>query len=154
MRLFQLVYISKSDTPADTDVLEAIRKSAVRNNSANNITGLLLHSHGHFMQILEGHCTNVAATFDRICEDSRHAEIQCVYFAPTRERIYPDWNMGVYDLNSGNGAEIGVDVVKVFGDARKNGVDALRREDIIIAFERFRTKVTAAAIDTDLRASA
>ena len=77
-------------------------KSLVERSSANNralgITGLLLLSGDHFLQVLEGPADAVNALFARIMADPRHRDIRLLTFEPTSEIYFDDWNMYLVDL--------------------------------------------------------
>ncbi len=63
-------------------------------NYHGEITGLLLHHNGGFMQMLEGPCKQVHALYERIANDSRHHDVVVEWDAPADERLFPDWHMG------------------------------------------------------------
>lgn len=99
MVLFNLAFVSECNGKVTEDLLASIKKQAVRNNTASNITGLLLTSHGRFMEFLEGDISALTALYARVCADKRHRNVKCILFAPCKERLYPDWALGVYDLD-------------------------------------------------------
>jgi hypothetical protein len=83
-------------------LVESILESSSRNNFANGITGVLVATETHFLQVLEGAYEPLNATFDRIARDPRHEDIQMISFKEITERKFPDWGMhgiGLFDLN-------------------------------------------------------
>jgi len=103
MGLHQLVYISQIAT--DESVLNSIHSHAVRNNTARTVTGMLLFSHGRFLQVLEGERKDVHHTFDRIKEDPRHDHVTLLLDKPIEARHFSHWNMGFKHLNDSDVAQ-------------------------------------------------
>lgn len=100
MALFNLVYVSRAKEGLTEDDLLNIQRRAVSNNARSEITGVLLHSRGHFIQFLEGPPPNLAMLYAQIVQDQRHNDADCVLFAPAKERVFGDWSMGVIDLET------------------------------------------------------
>ena len=97
-----LIYKSRSKGLANWDLVESILNSSSRNNFENGITGVLVVTETHFLQVLEGPFEPLNATFDRIVRDPRHEEMQLISFKEIRERTFADWGMhgiGLFDLN-------------------------------------------------------
>ncbi|MAY75080.1 MAG: hypothetical protein CMJ31_10260 [Phycisphaerae bacterium] len=139
----QLLYVSRAASPISEDALLDIQSIARRNNRQLGITGLLLHSAGHFIQLLEGPATALAETFDRIERDPRHDKVRCSHFGPATGRLFPDWRMGVLDLAE---VEYSGDIdaaVSLIASARDGQTNELAYERVIAAFEAFRSHVEA-----------
>ena len=100
MKLSQLVYVSDACEAMTQDAIELIMKRCRRNNGERNITGLLLYSGGHFIQLLEGHQPVLANLFATIRADARHHNVQQLYFEPAAVRLFPDWRMGLLNLDT------------------------------------------------------
>lgn len=100
-----LAYLSSSTLPIDAATLSDILAKSQRNNTANNITGLLCHHDGSFLQFLEGAAEDVEPTFQRICADSRHRGMIEVYREAVSERAFGAWSMGVARLDKMDEAE-------------------------------------------------
>lgn len=79
--------------------LKEILKSACRNNTSQGITGILVYDRGHFFQVLEGSYNDVEAVFSRIQKDKRHCCVNRIISYPIQERLFPNWKMGLYNLN-------------------------------------------------------
>jgi hypothetical protein len=100
MKLSQLVYVSDATVPMTADAVESIVKRCRHNNEERNITGLLIYSAGHFIQLLEGHQPVLANLFARISKDTRHHNVEQLHFAPAAERLFPKWRMGLLNLDA------------------------------------------------------
>ena len=114
-QLRSIVYKSRSKDVADLDLVNSILASSTRNNSANGITGVLIATKTHFLQILEGEFEALNATFQRISSDTRHDKIQLISFTEIEERKFGEWAMhgiGLFDLNH----ELAVKLRKRFGE--------------------------------------
>jgi hypothetical protein len=101
-RLCLMVYKSRCKEIATWELVDSILDSSSRNNPENNITGVLVATKTHFLQILEGEFEALNETFERISRDPRHDQIQLISFADSRERKFGAWAMhgvGLFDLN-------------------------------------------------------
>ena len=92
--VYQLVYVSRAVTDMDTEMLDEILGSARKNNGAQNITGMLLHHDGSFIQVLEGERSAVEALFEKIGDDPRHEQTNVVLRTEVEERAFEQWSMG------------------------------------------------------------
>ena len=91
-------------------VKELINKSEENNQDAG-ITGVLLATATHFLQVLEGSYDEVNALFMRIVRDLRHDQVQLIAFDCIESRLYGGWAMhgvGVFDFNQefGSGSKV------------------------------------------------
>lgn len=101
-KLCSLIYKSRCKDKADLDLVNSILVSSTRNNPDNDITGVLVATETHFLQVLEGAFDTVNATFQRITRDERHDTVQIISFTAINERQFADWAMhgiGLFDLN-------------------------------------------------------
>ncbi len=97
-----LIYKSRCNGHVNWNLINSILASSSQNNPPNGITGLLVATETHFMQILEGEFEPLNATFERIARDKRHDTVQLISFTETRKRKFADWGMhgiGLFDLN-------------------------------------------------------
>ncbi len=95
--MIRLLYISHAaPTVSEKDVQE-ILVYARKNNSANSITGVLLHGGGLFMQVLEGPEPEVLRQYVRILDDQRHSDARIIHISPANSRIFEKWSMGSID---------------------------------------------------------
>jgi hypothetical protein len=127
MELVQLVYRSRptgEDGPRRLAALRDIQTKAAFNNRRDGIGGFLVLTRSHFVQVLEGDCRIVKATFERVRRDGRHTEVELIEVMPSRDRIYAAWAMGtIHDelvvrdalVKAGFGREL--DIVQLSGQA-------------------------------------
>lgn len=96
--LLSLVYVSKATAPMSQAGLLALRDQSSEQNLAAQITGLLLHRDGTFLQDLEGPEGRVRALFARIRRDARHRDVTLVWTQPLEQRRFPRWTMAFTDV--------------------------------------------------------
>ncbi len=96
--LIQLIYCSAARTMLTPAELTRLLGVSRRNNSRENITGMLLYSEGSFFQVLEGDEEKVERLFSLIEKDSRHHALTIIAREPIAERSFGDWTMGCADL--------------------------------------------------------
>jgi Sensors of blue-light using FAD len=96
--LWVLLYRSVEAYEMDSADMLKLLLDARSHNRYGDITGLLLHRSGHFMQVLEGPHDQVRALYERIATDSRHRDVTIEWDAPADERLFPDWQMGFADV--------------------------------------------------------
>ena len=92
--LKQLIYTSEANEDMDFSVLESILDRARARNAELGITGMLLYSEGHFLQVLEGDAGVLDHLYAKIAADPRHDHVRTVVSRPIHERDFPDWSMG------------------------------------------------------------
>lgn len=102
--MYRLIYKSRAKTPIDWKLVkELINKSEGKNTEAG-ITGVLLATSTHYLQVLEGSFEEVNELFMRIVRDPRHEKVQLIAFDCVESRLYGGWAMhgvGVFDFNRG-----------------------------------------------------
>lgn len=98
--LFSLLYVSKATRPFTEQQLVDLLQVAREKNQRIEITGLLLYKDDKFMQILEGEKDVVLELFRKIACDPRHYEVVHLLDEYITTRIYPEWSMGLKNLNS------------------------------------------------------
>ncbi len=74
--------------------LEKLLKQSRAWNESHGLTGLLLYSEGHIMQVLEGHEEDVRYIFGRIEHDQRHFGVTKLSDGPIQSRNFTQWSMG------------------------------------------------------------
>jgi len=97
-----LIYKSQCNGLANWDLINSILASSTQNNPDAGITGVLVATETHFLQVLEGEFGPLNATFERIARDTRHDTVQLISFTETEKRKFADWGMhgiGLFDLN-------------------------------------------------------
>ncbi|MEX0877071.1 MAG: BLUF domain-containing protein [Phycisphaerales bacterium] len=107
MKLYTIIYISTPTERFKQEDLEDIAATAQKFNREKTITGLLLYSGDHFMQVLEGDYADLTALFANIEKDPRHHHIEVLMGAPTPSRQFPAWSMGVVDISASDRLEPG-----------------------------------------------
>ncbi|MDD9978145.1 MAG: BLUF domain-containing protein [Boseongicola sp.] len=92
--MYFILYVSKAtDQCSDAEIADILQASRT-NNSANGVTGILVHKEPDFIQFLEGPEEVVMALYDKIKNDPRHGTIKTIDQGETKERIFPNWEMG------------------------------------------------------------
>ena len=92
--VFQLVYVSRAVEAMSTEALDEILGTARKNNSTYDITGMLLHHEGSFIQVLEGPEKKVEWLYEIISKDDRHKDASVVLRTHVGERAFDQWSMG------------------------------------------------------------
>ncbi|TWR25256.1 BLUF domain-containing protein [Mucilaginibacter pallidiroseus] len=100
--IYSLVYISKANTDMSQEDLLRILHISREWNEEHQITGMLLyiqsklsnHSHGRFIQALEGDKTDIIEIFDKIKFDNRHRDVTVLNQCYIAEREFKNWAMG------------------------------------------------------------
>lgn len=118
-KLNSMIYKSRCKGLVNWDVVNSILASSTQNNPENGITGVLVATETHFLQVLEGEFEALNATFERITNDSRHDKIQLISFTEIEDRKFGDWAMhgiGLFDLNR----ELAIRLCGKFGE--DNGI--------------------------------
>ena len=92
--LEQLVYVS-ADTRGVTNPIRAadILAEARRNNSRDDITGVLTFTGGQFIQILEGHSDKLEDLLARLAVDVRHRDLRILSRRTIEHRDFKGWDM-------------------------------------------------------------
>lgn len=97
--LHYLVYQSYATLPFGDGELAKLLTQSRAFNAAHSLTGVLLYSQGHIVQLLEGSEANVRAVFARIVQDPRHHEIIKLADGAATQRLFTQWSMGFRTLN-------------------------------------------------------
>ncbi len=95
----RLVY--RSDTSWDllsNQSLQELAAKSARKNKSKEITGLLILSGEHFLQVLEGPAEAVNPLFHEIIKDKRHTNVTLLSYEQISRRHFADWSMHVVDL--------------------------------------------------------
>jgi Sensors of blue-light using FAD len=106
--LFRLVYRSRSTVEGTAEevqrAIDAIVAASRRRNGQAGVTGALMFTGLFFVQALEGPAAAVEATFDRICCDLRHSNVEVVECGPVLELAFGEWPMSHLVPNADAGA--------------------------------------------------
>ena len=93
--LIRLIYRSKVSRQVRLSDAEEIAEKAKPRNAAEDISGLLLYTSTHFIQVLEGEEAVVRKLFSRIKRDKRHLEVEVVADRPIERREFGGWSMHI-----------------------------------------------------------
>ena len=99
--MFELLYTSISEVPLTKKQCKDLLGQSQRNNHLNDITGIILFDGYLFLHLLEGEKDKVLNLFDKIKDDPRHTEVDCLYYGDIAERSYGDWSMGYHYIEDG-----------------------------------------------------
>jgi hypothetical protein len=90
----QFLYVSRlSANYPLTEIVRAISSSR-RNNSRNNITGVLYFDGELFCQYLEGESPAVQSLLTKILADDRHHDIRTLVDRNVSSRLFRSWHLG------------------------------------------------------------
>lgn len=95
MDLCQLVYISRitSTGLSSPSTLNDISEVSIKQNKANNITGILCYGNGYFLQCIEGSEQALTNLKNRLLLDDRHKDLQILDFSEISERRFTNWSL-------------------------------------------------------------
>lgn len=100
--MYRIIYKSRSVVPLDWDLVRSITQASEASNDNLGVTGVLLASRTHFLQVMEGNFEDVNSVFRRIARDDRHTELSIVSFSVVDARLFGGWGMrgiGAFDFN-------------------------------------------------------
>ena len=86
--------------------LSVIMDASKRNNRREGLTGALVVDPLWFVQMLEGERKAVWATFRRLEDDDRHANVVLVEMRESETRLFANWWMGLVRVGGEHGARI------------------------------------------------
>ena len=98
MPLTSLLYVSSAQVPFSDAELATLLATARRNNTLNDVTGMLVYRDGNFMQVIEGEDEKVQRLHDKIERDPRHGGLITLLMQRIPERQFPNWSMGFRNL--------------------------------------------------------
>jgi hypothetical protein len=104
--LVRCLYASRAVEPMSGDALDRILEKSRHNNLPRGVTGLLCHSNGTFVQVLEGGREPVSSLLGTIFTDKRHTGLQVLLFEDIAERHFGNWTMGKVNIDAVNGAAL------------------------------------------------
>jgi hypothetical protein len=97
--LRRIIYRSRATAGFDLGAMLAMLVCARERNAMRRVTGLLLHEHGHFLQVLEGPQEEVDDLWNVIQRDPRHDDVALVCQVDGVQRWFGDWTMGLVDAD-------------------------------------------------------
>jgi hypothetical protein len=96
--VFQLSYSSAAVRPLSHGALVDLLEQSRAANAARRVTGMLLHRHQRFLQLLEGDEAVVRALYATITADDRHTDLRVLGEGRRLLRQFPTWTMAFRDL--------------------------------------------------------
>ena len=97
--MITLIYVSAAVKQFDDRELSDLLAVSRRNNAARNLTGMLCHADGNFMQALEGEADAVDALERTLEADPRHTGMIRILRYPIAERLFGNWSMALSRLD-------------------------------------------------------
>ncbi|WP_430513328.1 BLUF domain-containing protein [Pannonibacter phragmitetus] len=92
--LYHICYLSVAKLsalqPTPEEGFEDIKDKARKANSAAGLTGCLIFTGQHFLQVIEGMQEDVEDTFGRISRDTRHTDLRVLSEGPIEARDFPE----------------------------------------------------------------
>ena len=113
--MYRLIYKSRANEKIDWEMVKELIKKSEENNEEAGVTGVLLATETHFLQVLEGGFDEVNELFMHIVRDPRHDRVQLIAFDCVESRLYGGWAMhgvGVFDFNQ----ELTDDLIAQYGE--------------------------------------
>ncbi len=98
--MIRLSYASTTTHDWSPEELLALLTECQTNNTANNLTGILLYAKGTFFQVLEGEELTVNKVYEQIKKDKRHKNCTVIETLPIKERAFPYWSMGFEKIDT------------------------------------------------------
>jgi hypothetical protein len=113
--MYRLIYKSRAIQRIDWELVKKLIDKSEENNQDAGITGVLLATETHFLQVLEGGFDEVNALFMQIVRDTRHDQVQLIAFDCVESRLFGGWTMhgvGIFDFNQ----DLIDDLVRQYGE--------------------------------------
>ena len=113
--MYRLMYKSHAKQQIGWEWVKELVSKSEENNQDAGVSGVLLATDTHFLQVLEGSFDEVNELFMRIVRDPRHDRVQLIAFNCIESRLYDGWAMnvvGVFDFNQ----ELVDDLIKRYGE--------------------------------------
>lgn len=138
--IYRLLYKSRARFDCDAADVDAfvddIVTKAQKANAKRNVTGVLAHMDGTFIQVLEGPADAVEAVFERICRDTRHTDLQLVEFTANEARSFGGWAMAQFSTLSAGHPPIQKDFLASLPEQAVSDPDEAIRQLREALFER------------------
>jgi hypothetical protein len=96
--LRRITYTSIASVALDQRALLDLLHEARGFNKIDEITGLLLHDRGRFLQVIEGPTNAIENLVHRLKCDRRHSQFEIHEDVLADMRLFPDWAMGLGEL--------------------------------------------------------
>tara|TARA_B100000809_G_scaffold187176_1_gene185427 strand:+ start:6227 stop:6643 length:417 start_codon:yes stop_codon:yes gene_type:complete len=99
MSLRRIIYTSKVTTEFSKRSLLDLLHDSRTFNRIDNISGVLMHRDGVFLQIIEGDSVVIQDLFSRLRTDIRHNEVKIIFDCFVNSRLFSNWTMGCADFD-------------------------------------------------------
>jgi len=99
MVLRRIVYTSQALKMFSKRNLLDLLHDARAFNTIDNITGILMHREGNFLQVVEGDSENIENLITRLLIDPRHNNVQIISDSSVSRRLFKNWAMGCADFD-------------------------------------------------------
>ena len=99
-QLHTICYVSTAVSTITKNNVHDVFEGIVEKNLSLGITGVLLYSHGNFMQILEGPSIAMLPLYESIKRDKRHHHIIEIMNQPADERMFENYMSGFTIVDS------------------------------------------------------
>ena len=100
-QMYRLIYKSRANQGIDWDFIKTLIGKCESKNKQAGITGVLLASKSHFLQVLEGEFDDINRLYLHIARDERHDDVQLISFGCVESRLFGGWAMhaiGIFDF--------------------------------------------------------
>jgi hypothetical protein len=99
MVLRRIIYTSKAKKKFSKRNLLDLLHEARAYNTLDNITGILMHREGCFLQVIEGESNVINNLVTRLKRDARHNEFKIIFDSSVNNRFFSNWAMGCADFD-------------------------------------------------------
>ncbi|NAS29513.1 hypothetical protein GTQ40_00875 [Flavobacteriaceae bacterium R38] len=89
-----ICYFSTAHPSLQQEELESLFIYSKENNQKKEVSGILVHADGNFMQVLEGDKKTINELYQKIAKDTRHSNIIKVPIVSYEHRIFEDYDYG------------------------------------------------------------
>lgn len=117
--MYRLIYKSRNTKKLDKESFRDLLYISAQKNGESGLTGALLATESHYLQILEGDHEALNETFSRISNDERHDELKLISFKEVDKRLFSNWGMkgfGIFQLNK----DLELDLKAKYGEEEGN----------------------------------
>ncbi len=122
-----LVYLSSATRLLSDDDLTGLLRECRRHNEDNAVTGVLVHSEGNFMQMLEGPSQSIEHIMARVRASPLHRGIIELIDAPVSVREFGTWSMAFKQANAQQLFELSTAPWVRSDDHTSGGLELLRK---------------------------
>ena len=100
MVLKRTIYTSKAKKQLSKRNLLDLLHEARTYNTLDNITGILMHREGSFLQVIEGESKVINNLVTRLKRDPRHIAFKIIFDSSVNNRYFSNWAMGCADFDN------------------------------------------------------